>query len=117
MSWASMLKEKRDGVDAFSMTRVTVAFFALIGGFYFFMMAVLGVAIGYPFAWIVFAILFAIPFKDLFSGVGGGALLGKFLDRFGTGGIGTNASADSIKAISDAVLKRRDADEGIEETR
>lgn len=102
----SMFKEKREGVDEYSMTRVTVAAFAFVFVVRVLVLSILGVALGWPDAWAIFAILFAIPFKDLFSGTAGASLFGKFLDRFGVGAAGTNASADTIKAAFNGLLHR-----------
>jgi hypothetical protein len=94
----TMFHEKLHGKNCISMTRVVCFMFALAFLFRVYMLSIMGVALGWPDAWAIFAILFAIPFKDLFSGSSGAALLSTFLQRTGIGQSGVNAATDVVKA-------------------
>jgi hypothetical protein len=63
----SMLYEKRDGRDEWSMTRVAVLAFTAVYLAVLVMLARRGVQVGWPMSMLGIAVLFAIPFKDLFS--------------------------------------------------
>lgn len=95
----TMFYEKREGRDEWSMTRVCVFMFAITYIVRLLVLSILGAALGWPDAFAIVAILFAIPFKDLFAGTAGASLLGKFLDRFGIGAAGTNVGADVVAKV------------------
>lgn len=90
-----------DGSGDWSMTRIVAFAFAWAYIDRLGELSVLGASLGWPDAFLAFAILFAIPFKTLFSGSSGATLLGKFIDRFGIGSTGTNAAPEAVKAVLD----------------
>lgn len=94
--------------DGYSAGRVIAIGFALVFAFRLIWVTVLGMALGWPDAWLGFAIVFAVPIHRMLSGARGHELVKVFLERLGTGAVGANAAPEAAKAGMELIRRGLD---------